>query len=110
MSRSIDGLELFFKTILDMQPANYDATALPFPFRPEERSRVKELGKLSFGVIRTDGIRTVHPPIQRALSETVEALTKAGHEGMLARHIVGFKLMYCQWSSSRLRTTSGLWT
>lgn len=77
MARSLEGLGLFFKTILDMQPANYDATALPFPFRPAH----KALSQLAFGVISTDGIRTPHPPIQRALDVTVKAVREAGHEG-----------------------------
>ena len=77
MARSLEGLELFFKTVLDMQPANYDATALPFPFRPAQ----KGLGQLAFGVISTDGIRTPHPPIQRALDITAKALREGGHEG-----------------------------
>jgi len=81
MARSLEGLDIFYKTVLDLQPANYDATALPFPFRADLRSTPSRLGKLCFGIVRTDGIRTPHLPIQRALQLTVDVLLAAGHEG-----------------------------
>ncbi|GAA5885685.1 hypothetical protein JCM6882_007527 [Rhodosporidiobolus microsporus] len=80
LARSFSTCTHFLRTVLDAQPSNYDATALPFPFDPSAAERVKALPKLAFGVIRTDGHVTPHPPVQRAVEEAVQKLRAAGYE------------------------------
>lgn len=83
MSASIDGLELYTRTILSFEPWNWDATCHNLPWNEEAYSRTKRLaasGQLCFGFVSNDGVVRPHPPIQRGLKEAKDALTKAGHE------------------------------
>ncbi|GAA6003800.1 uncharacterized protein JCM10292_003380 [Rhodotorula paludigena] len=80
MARSVSSCTYFLKTVLDLNPANYDATSLPFAFNDAAFSQARGRGKLAFGVIRTDYLVTPTPPIKRALEETVKKLVAAGHE------------------------------
>ncbi|GAA5830768.1 hypothetical protein JCM11251_001068 [Rhodosporidiobolus azoricus] len=81
MARSFSTCTYFLKTVLDaQQTGNYDATALPFPFDSTAAKRINTLPKLAFGVIRTDGHVTPHPPVQRGVEEAVQKLRAAEHE------------------------------
>lgn len=57
------------------QPWRHDPKALPIPWRTPELPE-----KLSIGVFRDDGLVKPHPPVDRALTVVIDALTKAGHE------------------------------
>lgn len=85
LARSFSSITYFVETVLNAQPAEYDATALPLPFDSSATSRIAQREKLSFGVIRTDHTVTPHPPQVRALEESVEKLREAGHEGAFPR-------------------------
>ncbi|GAA5822234.1 hypothetical protein JCM3770_005859 [Rhodotorula araucariae] len=80
MARSLSSCHYFLRTVLNLNPANYDATSLPFAFDDAAFSKVAGLGKLSFGVVRTDYVITPTPPIKRGLDVTVQKLRDAGHE------------------------------
>ncbi|BGP40209.1 hypothetical protein JCM10449v2_004167 [Rhodotorula kratochvilovae] len=80
MARSLSSCHHFLRTVLNLNPANYDATSLPFAFNDTAFSQVAGLGKLSFGVVRSDCIITPTPPVKRGLEVTVQKLRDAGHE------------------------------
>lgn len=75
MTRSLDDLSFFLKTIIDMKPWEYDYSVHPMPWRQVELPK-----KLKFGVMYDDGVVTPSPACARALELTVSALKKQGHE------------------------------
>lgn len=75
MARDAESLEYFAKIVYNSNPTSYDFNCLPIPWREPQLPE-----KLSFGVLRYDGICRVTPPVQRALDMTIEAVKKAGHE------------------------------
>lgn len=81
MCRSIASVEYFMRVVLDACPADFDATAFPFPYNRKLYDTVSSYKKLAFGYAKTDG--HVHPvtPAIRAMDETIAALKAAGHEG-----------------------------
>ncbi|CEQ39499.1 SPOSA6832_01025, partial [Sporobolomyces salmonicolor] len=81
MSRSLSSCTYFLKTVLNANPADYDASSLPFPFNDTVYSEAKARKKLAFGIMRTDYNVTPTPPIKRALETAAAKLEKAGHEG-----------------------------
>lgn len=83
MSRSLSGINIFYKAVISAPAAHYDANVLSFEYREDHRENARKAERQSFGIIRSDGGRTPHPPIQRAMDMVVEALTAAGHEGLL---------------------------
>lgn len=80
MARSLNSCTYFMRSVLNKNPADYDATSLPFAFDEPAYERVTRDGKLSFGVMRTDHLVTTAPPISRALELAVQRVRDAGHE------------------------------
>lgn len=80
MARSLNSCTYFMRAVLNQNPANYDATSLPFAFNEAAYARPPTEGKLAFGVMRTDHLVTPTPPIRRALETAIERVKKAGHE------------------------------
>ncbi|GAA5983556.1 hypothetical protein JCM10908_000333 [Rhodotorula pacifica] len=80
MARSLNSCTYFMRTVLNKNPADYDATSLPFAFNETAYGRASQDGKLSFGVMRTDHLVTPSPPIRRALETAVQRVRDAGHE------------------------------
>ena len=83
LARSVSDLRLILKQILAMQPWLFDSRVVPLPWRSEEEAQVREhaqKGGLAFGVLRFDGTVHCHPPIQRAIEETVGKLRQQGHQ------------------------------
>ncbi|WWD21777.1 hypothetical protein CI109_106264 [Kwoniella shandongensis] len=79
---SIDGLKLFYKSVLDARPWNLDPWTPRMPWS-EERYNLSEHGegnKLCFAIMWDDGVCIPAPPYKRALEETKKALLAAGHE------------------------------
>ncbi|KAI5479485.1 hypothetical protein MNV49_003427 [Pseudohyphozyma bogoriensis] len=74
MARSLSSVQTFMKAIVEARPWEFDSKVVERPW--------KEFGRETkcFAVMRSDGDVRCHPPIERALDETVEALRKAGHE------------------------------
>jgi amidase len=81
MSASLASVKLFCESVLSEEAAawNLDPKIIPMPWRTnviQPRGR-----KLRFGILgNNDGLVTCHPPVERALKITREALEKAGHE------------------------------
>lgn len=77
LATSLGDVEMLMKVIVDSHAWEQDPKVVPLEWR--DVSAI-ENQKLRFGVMWSDGFITPHPPITRALKETVEALKKAGHE------------------------------
>ncbi|KAL2429753.1 Acetamidase [Exophiala dermatitidis] len=81
MSRSLKSLQLYSQSVLSEQvsPWEYDHKCLPIPWR---KGVIQPSGrKLRIGLIGIDdGLVTCHPPVERALKITREALEREGHE------------------------------
>lgn len=71
IAHSVRDLQLFMKTVIDAQPWVLDPKVIPLPWREFKRD-------VTIGVIWEDGIVMPHPPITRALSETVAKLKATG--------------------------------
>ncbi|KAG8628828.1 hypothetical protein KVT40_002693 [Elsinoe batatas] len=82
LAPSVSALRLITQSILSTSPWFHDPLVHELPYRQDSEaealSRAKS-GKLTFGVLRHDGLCTPHPPVARAIEETVSALTAAGH-------------------------------
>ena len=72
MARSVEDIELASRVVFG-KSANYSSA--PVPYR-----EVKPEQKLKFGYYFNDGMARITPACYRAVSETVEALRKEGHE------------------------------
>lgn len=80
LSRSLDGLEVYVKGVLALEPWTMDATCIKMPWNQSEHDRIMHpQAKLCFGFVEHDGVVNPHPPIQRGMSETKAALKAAGH-------------------------------
>ena len=84
ISHSVASLRLAMKSLLSQQPWLYDPLVVEMPWRDSQEKEVLEIisskGKLTFAVLKNDGIITPHPPVQRAIDMTVAALEKQGHK------------------------------
>lgn len=90
LATSVPSLRLVMKALLAQEPWLHDPLVHELPWRYEQEKEILELtgaigdaskaGKLSFGVLRTDGLVTPVPPIRRALDIVVKALQGLGHE------------------------------
>ncbi|GAA6018594.1 hypothetical protein JCM8202_000574 [Rhodotorula sphaerocarpa] len=80
MARSLASCTYFMRAVQNANPADYDATSLPFAFDEAALARFGTEGKLSFGVMRTDHLVNPTPPIRRALETVIEKVRLAGHE------------------------------
>lgn len=82
MSRSLSSLSLYCSALLSptTAPWNLDPKIVPLPWRsgPFITPASRPL-RLAFAG-PSDGLCTVHPPVERALKVTRKALEKAGHE------------------------------
>ncbi|KAL2671594.1 hypothetical protein Neosp_014184 [[Neocosmospora] mangrovei] len=80
LSRSLDGLRVYLQGVLGLEPWETDSSCIKLPWDQIEYCKWLEPSQeLCFGVIRSDGIVNPHPPIQRAINETIAALKAAGH-------------------------------
>lgn len=85
---SLEDVEMFTEVINAYPQARYDPTSIPIRWREVQ----KPTGKLTFGLMTTDGAVTPHPPILRALKETAEHLRSQGYEGASASLMPSKKL------------------
>ncbi|CAF4807039.1 unnamed protein product [Rotaria sp. Silwood1] len=74
LARTREDINLFMKTILDTEPWRIDPSLVPIPWR----TITLDSKNLTVAVMWDDGVVRPHPPIIRALCETVEQLKKAG--------------------------------
>ncbi|EXJ82756.1 hypothetical protein A1O3_06571 [Capronia epimyces CBS 606.96] len=80
MGRSLRDLELICETWLQDRPWYADPSVVPLPWVRQPAPQ-----KATIGVLWFDEVVMPHPPVRRALRETVDKLKAAGHE------IVDFK-------------------
>ncbi|KAF2025582.1 amidase [Setomelanomma holmii] len=84
-------LRLITQAFLDQKPWLVDPMVHEIPWRYEHENSINENihdgrgmekrgGKLSFGVLKIDGVVNPMPPVRRAVETLVAALEKAGHE------------------------------
>jgi len=69
MSTSLQGLKIFFKTLIDAEPWVSESPLVPLPYN--NMKCMSKGTKLKIGVIWHDGIVKPHPPITRGLKEVV---------------------------------------
>lgn len=83
LGHSISDLRLITQSILSSQPWLHDPKVNHLPWRSAAEDEVRQSvasKSLTFGVLRADGVVQPHPPVTRAINETVEALKAAGYE------------------------------
>ncbi|KAE8154674.1 amidase signature domain-containing protein [Aspergillus avenaceus] len=75
LSPTLDGINLFMKTVLAAKPWTSDPTLHQIPWRDQE-SHIRQDGKkkLTVGVMWDDGVVKPAPPVTRALQEVVDRL------------------------------------
>jgi amidase len=78
MANSLADLRLFCKVALDANPWDYEPSLIDLPWRDVQVESLPK--KLRIGVLWHDEEVMPHPPIQRALKDTVRKLIAAGHE------------------------------
>ncbi|CAF1329058.1 unnamed protein product, partial [Rotaria sordida] len=74
LARKREDINLFMKTVLDTEPWLRDPSLVPIPWR----SISLNSKNLTIAVMWDDGVVHPHPPVIRALRETVEHLKKSG--------------------------------
>lgn len=76
MSRSLEGIKLFMKTLLDQKPWILDPSLVSIPWNTSSLLRMDAAGKkkLRVGVLSDDGVVKPHPPILRGINTLVEKL------------------------------------
>ena len=76
LANSFEDLDFFLKSVIDAKPWNYDAGALPIPWRESIVSTADP--KVRIGFFVEDPEFPIHPPVKRALNEAAKKLTSAG--------------------------------
>jgi amidase len=74
LSSDLSGIETFFRSVFDAQPARYDSTIIDIPWR-----QVPTKPTLRIGVVPESSIFPLHPPIRRVLAEAIHLLKAHGH-------------------------------
>ncbi|KAI0014978.1 amidase [Xylariomycetidae sp. FL0641] len=80
MTRTLNDLTYFTRSVIGMKPWKYDYSAIPLAWRSDMEREYSAKPKLRIGVMRTDGVVDPSPACLRALKQTEEALKRAGHE------------------------------
>lgn len=85
MATSPEALTLLTKAVLSREPWHHDSTVVPMPWNDEAYQAILEQAKnadkpLCFAILRSDGIVNPHPPITRAINQTVSAIESLGHK------------------------------
>lgn len=79
-------VRLLVKSVLSQQPWLYDPLVVDMPWRDAQEQAIYDIvkssskGRLSFAVMKSDGVVNPQPPVERAISMVVEALSKSGHK------------------------------
>ncbi|UPL02634.1 hypothetical protein LCI18_013568 [Fusarium solani-melongenae] len=83
LCRSIDGLEVYTRTVLSLNPWDWDSFCVPMPWNQmlyDFFIRQATLKELSFGFVAHDGVVLPHPPIQRCIQQVKTALMNSGFD------------------------------
>ncbi|EWZ51205.1 hypothetical protein BFJ63_vAg11489 [Fusarium oxysporum f. sp. narcissi] len=83
LSKSIDGLEVYARTLLSLKPWEWDSACERLPWDEQVYQETLLIGlsgkrQLCIGFVANDRITTPHPPIERGMRETRATLEKAG--------------------------------
>ncbi|CAN8105459.1 unnamed protein product [Discula destructiva] len=73
LAKSVEGLEVWMKTVLDQEPWEYETSLMPVPWKEDVK-----LEEFTVGVMWDDDIVKPHPPVLRALQVAVDKLKAAG--------------------------------
>ncbi|GJN93350.1 hypothetical protein Rhopal_006403-T1 [Rhodotorula paludigena] len=74
LARSVDSLDVVMRAVIDAEPSLFDPKVIERPWITATGSRT-----LHVAFSLDNGLAHSHPPIRRALRETVSALRAAGH-------------------------------
>ncbi|KAI9841775.1 MAG: hypothetical protein M1838_003420 [Thelocarpon superellum] len=96
MARTLGDLNYFTRSMVGMQPWNYDHTVHAIPWREDAEQKALEQKRFRVGVMRDDGLTASRPPLYpllistgvvtpspacaRALSTVASTLASEGHE------------------------------
>lgn len=61
MARTLDDLIYFSRSLISMQPWQYDHTVHPIPWRTDHEESTRQASVLRFGIMRTDGTLPICP-------------------------------------------------
>jgi amidase len=103
LATTIGSLKYVFKSILSQSPWLYDPLVVELPWREEQEKETQKLassGKLTFGVLKTDGVITPQPPVARAIQIVADTIDTLGHkivEWKPPSHQRGFDIAFKSW-------------
>lgn len=81
LARDLDTLETFLQAYSDTNPWTTDPGVLPIPWRPSlVQSWRNPPTPLNIGYILDDTVVKPQPPVERAVQQTLDLLTSAGHK------------------------------
>ncbi|GKZ21495.1 hypothetical protein AbraIFM66951_006678 [Aspergillus brasiliensis] len=83
LCRSVDGLEVYTRTVLGLRPWEWDFSSVPIPWREELYQEGLGLGTttpLCFAFMAHDSVVLPNPPILRGMRKLQDALVRAGHQ------------------------------
>jgi amidase len=86
IATSVGALRLVIKGILSQQPWLHDPLVAEIPWRDEQEQAVLDIvkassgGQLAFGIMRSDGIVGLQPPVARAIDIVEKTIEKLGHK------------------------------
>jgi amidase len=72
MSTSLEGIKLFMRTIIEAEPWLHEPAVIPITWN--STLEIRDDHPLKIAIMWNDGVVTPHPPITRALKETVSRL------------------------------------
>jgi amidase len=75
LALDMDAIEVFLKTVIDARPGLYDSSVIDVPWRT---ATVRH--PLRIGVVPSDSIFPLHPPVRRTLAEAASLLKAQGHQ------------------------------
>lgn len=94
LARSIDGLELYTRTVLGFKPWEWDFSAAHIPWRESEYSLGLGLHRpLCFAFMPHDSVVMPDPPIKRGMAMMKDALHVAGHQVIDIEAFDGLEIM-----------------
>ncbi|ROV88735.1 hypothetical protein VMCG_10067 [Cytospora schulzeri] len=77
LAQSVEGLEVWMKTVLEQEPWEHETSLMPIPWRTDVQQALG-VNNFTVGVMWDDGIVKPHPPVTRALRHAAEKLKGAG--------------------------------
>ena len=83
LATTIGSLKYVFKSILSQSPWLYDPLVVELPWREAQEKETEELissGRLTIGVLKTDGVVAPQPPVARAIRMVADAIGKLGQK------------------------------